>query len=50
MLLRDSMFKGTLSYNKVLEWAKGSVGKDKYGYRAEFIDLVKKAEMLKETE
>lgn len=50
MLLRDSMFKGTLSYGKVLEWAKGSVGKDKYGYRAEFIDLVKKAEMLKETE
>lgn len=50
MLLRDSMFKGSLSYDKVIKWAEGAKGKDKFGYRAEFIDLVKKAQVLSETE
>lgn len=46
MLLRDSKFKGDLSYKKVIDMASGSIGKDENGYRAEMIDLIKKAEKL----
>ena len=47
MLLRDSQFKKDSSYDQVLELAKGSKGKDDFGYRAEFIQLVEKAKLLK---
>jgi len=40
MLLRDSEFKGDITYASVLEMAKGSKGKDAFGYRREFIELV----------
>lgn len=40
MLLRDSEFKGTATYDKIIEWAKEGKGSDKNGYRAEFIRLV----------
>ncbi|MEQ9468739.1 MAG: von Willebrand factor type A domain-containing protein [Ekhidna sp.] len=40
MLLRDSEFKGDLSYEDVLSLAKSAKGKDAFGYRAEFIELV----------
>ncbi|HQO10526.1 MAG TPA: von Willebrand factor type A domain-containing protein [Clostridiales bacterium] len=47
MLLRDSQFKKDSSYNQVLELAKGSKSKDDFGYRAEFVQLVEKAKLLK---
>jgi len=40
MLLRDSDFKGDLTYSNVLELAKSSKGNDEFGYRGEFIELV----------
>ncbi len=40
MLLRDSEFKGDLTYATVLELAKSSKGDDELGYRREFIELV----------
>ncbi len=40
MLLRDSEFKGDLTYAEVLSLAKSAKGQDEFGYRAEFIDLV----------
>ena len=40
MLLRDSEFKGELTYSSVLELAKSSKGEDEFGYRREFVDLV----------
>ncbi|MEQ9402667.1 MAG: von Willebrand factor type A domain-containing protein [Cyclobacteriaceae bacterium] len=40
MLLRDSEFKGNLSYEAVLNLARSYVGTDKFGYRREFIELV----------
>ena len=40
MLLRDSEYKGTATYDKIIEWAKEAKGSDKNGYRAEFIRLV----------
>jgi Ca-activated chloride channel homolog len=41
MLLRNSDFKGSASYENVLMLAARSKGKDDEGYRAEFIKLVK---------
>lgn len=43
MLLRDSKFKGDADYDKVLKMAQISLGKDEFGYRNEFLELVKKA-------
>lgn len=43
MLLRNSEFKGELTYRMVLEMANGSRGEDADGYRAEFIRLVSAA-------
>lgn len=40
MLLRDSAFKGGLSYQDVLAMAKEAKGADVFGYRREFIELV----------
>lgn len=47
MLLRDSKFKGDANYKNIMTLAKTSKGKDDDGYRAEFIQLVEKAELLK---
>lgn len=46
MLLRDSEFKGSASYDHVLLWAKRAKGEDTYGYIAEFISLVEKTKLL----
>jgi len=46
MLLRDSQFKGDLTYEKVIELGKNSIGKDENGYRTEFISLVKTCALL----
>lgn len=46
MLLRDSEYKGSASYEDVLKRAKAAKGVDDDGYRAEFIRLVEKAELL----
>lgn len=40
MLLRDSQFKGTSTFNHVIELAEDARGKDREGYRSEFIQLV----------
>jgi Ca-activated chloride channel family protein len=46
MLLRDSQYKGSANFEDVLERAKAFKGADDEGYRAEFIRLVEKAELL----
>jgi Ca-activated chloride channel family protein len=43
MILRNSEFKGTSSFNDVAEIADNARGKDKEGYRGEFVRLVKLA-------
>jgi Ca-activated chloride channel family protein len=40
MLLRDSEFKGEANYEHALQTAKTSMGKDRCGYRHEFVRLV----------
>eukprot|EP01012_Entosiphon_sulcatum_P065740 TRINITY_DN94729_c0_g1_i1.p1 TRINITY_DN94729_c0_g1~~TRINITY_DN94729_c0_g1_i1.p1 ORF type:complete len:327 (+),score=62.65 TRINITY_DN94729_c0_g1_i1:105-983(+) len=42
MLLKNSAYKGSSNYNRVLALARNSAGYDAEGYRAEFIELVKK--------
>ncbi|MCD4795542.1 MAG: VWA domain-containing protein [Bacteroidales bacterium] len=46
MLLRDSKFKGNVTYKMIKDLANNSKGKDENGYRTEFISLVKTAELL----
>ncbi|WP_114780685.1 vWA domain-containing protein [Botryobacter ruber] len=46
MLLRDSEHKGNATYASVLELAEGARGKDKEGYRIEFINMVKSMSLL----
>ena len=44
MILRESPHKGRATYGAVLEWAEdGLAGKDRSGYRNEFVELVKRA-------
>lgn len=46
MLLRDSEYKGKLTYEEIIEMAKVAKGKDSNGYRAEFIKLVERADVI----
>jgi Ca-activated chloride channel family protein len=46
MILRDSQHKGTASLPLVAELAGSALGRDEGGYRAEFLDLVRRAEVL----
>jgi Ca-activated chloride channel family protein len=46
LLLRNSEYRGDASYDSVAEIAQSSLGKDAHGYRAEFIDLVRRAKEL----
>lgn len=47
MLLRDSEYKGNLTYQQVIDWAQNSLGKDRFGYRRECLDLIRNAQVLK---
>jgi len=49
LLLRDSAYKGTLSWETVRKLAIDGKGTDKLGYRGEFLQLIDKARGLKET-
>jgi Ca-activated chloride channel family protein len=46
MILRNSQYRGTSSFDNVLELAKAGLGDDEHGYRAEFVDLVKRAKEI----
>jgi len=48
MLLRESQFKGNNDFSSIEELAVNSLGKDLYGYRDEFVSLVKRAKKLSE--
>ena len=47
LLLFDSQYKGDASTEQILKLAKGAQGKDPFGYRAEFMDLVDRVSLLK---
>jgi Ca-activated chloride channel homolog len=46
MLLRDSPYKGTATYDSVLELGGEGARRDPHGYRAEFLQLVRTARQL----
>ncbi len=46
MLLRDSEFRGNLTYDDVIRLAKNAKGKDEFGYRVEFINLAESCALL----
>ena len=46
MLLRDSEFKQSASYNNAWQLAKSALGNDEEGYRSEFLKLLKNAQSL----
>jgi Ca-activated chloride channel family protein len=48
MVLRNSEYKGEATLPLVAKIAAGALGPDRGGYRAEFLDLVRKAETLRE--
>ena len=43
-LLRGGTYTGTLSYDDVIRQALAARGEDPYGYRTEFVQLVRKAQ------
>ena len=47
MIVRDSEYRGNGTFAAVLEWAQEGKGNDANGYRAGFIELVRKAQALK---
>ena len=48
LLIRDSEYRGSTSFDKIITWAEKSKSFDPHGYRSEFIDLVKEAKKLKD--
>ncbi len=46
MLLRDSKFKGNMTYSGVLEIAAEGSGSDRSGYRREFLELARVAKRI----
>ncbi len=46
MLLRDSEFKQSSSFNKAWQLAKDALGRDEEGYRSEFLQLLKNAQSI----
>jgi Ca-activated chloride channel family protein len=47
LLLRDSNYKGNLTYAADLELAQAGLGSDEHGYRAEFIEMIRRAKALR---
>ncbi|WP_240910027.1 VWA domain-containing protein [Desulfopila sp. IMCC35008] len=46
LLLKDSEFRGNLTYPALIDMARDSRGNDRQGYRAEFIRILETAELL----
>jgi Ca-activated chloride channel family protein len=47
MLLRDSDNKGSVTFDQVIEMARGARGADQEGYRGEFVGMVEAAKTLR---
>lgn len=46
LLLRESKFKSNVNIKSVIQLTKDGLGNDPYGYRSEFISLVKKVKYM----
>jgi Ca-activated chloride channel family protein len=43
MLLRDSRYKGSTTFDEIAKIARGAIGSDAFGYRKEFVTLVEQS-------
>jgi Ca-activated chloride channel family protein len=48
MWLRESPFKGRVTMEDIQQWAKQGLGPDPYGYRQEFLQLLSRADSLRQ--
>ena len=46
VVLRDSPYKGTATFNSIESLVEGNLSSDQSGYRREFLTLVQKAAVL----
>ena len=46
MVLRDSEYRGDVDLTTVLRWARSAMGRDREGYRREFVRMVESAQHL----
>jgi len=46
MMLRNSPYKGTATYEKIIDIAKNSIGEDASGYRIGFLELLENARII----
>jgi len=46
MLLSDSQYKGTSSYDSIISWLDSTILNDEHGFKAQFRHLVKTAKGL----
>ena len=46
MILRDSDYAPTVTWNEIRTWAQQSIGNDERGYRTEFVNMINQAEKL----
>jgi Ca-activated chloride channel family protein len=47
-LLRGGTFTNALSYEDIIRQAQAAKGEDAFGYRTEFVQLVRKAKVARE--
>jgi Ca-activated chloride channel family protein len=47
-LLRGNAFTGALKYDDIINQAQAAKGADPFGYRTEFVQLVRKAKVARE--
>jgi Ca-activated chloride channel family protein len=47
-LLRGGTFTGPLNYEDIIKQAQAAKGDDPFGYRTEFVQLVRKAKVARE--
>jgi Ca-activated chloride channel family protein len=46
MILRNSQYKGSANYKNLLDLAENGLRNDKYGYRKQFLELIRKAQRI----
>jgi hypothetical protein len=46
MILRNSQYKGIANYKNILALEENGVRNDKYGYRKQFFELIRKAQRM----
>ena len=46
LIMKNSEYKGTLTYDDIIMWAENAISFDNHSYKSEFIELVENAKMI----